>query len=255
MKTTILLAGGLALSLLGTGCATKKYVAKSIAPVEQRVTATEGKNGEQDQKITANAQQIESVDKDLSRTKERLTDAESKVTAAAAAAQAADAKAVAADNKAQGAQQAVVEARTAAQQGLVTLSRNVDGSLKFKELKSGTILFGLDRRTLDDAAKATLDDLARSVSGQDRYVIEIQGYADKTGATAYNEALSQDRAQAAARYLANEHNVPLRAITVLGSGEAAGEQKTREERKQARKVDVRIFVPEVASVSTTTARN
>src|ERR1700682_4508182 len=91
MKTTMI-AAGLALSLLGTGCATKKYVAKSIAPVEQRVTGVEGKNTEQDTKITANATQIDSVDKDLSRTKERLTDTDAKVSAAAAAAAAGGAK-------------------------------------------------------------------------------------------------------------------------------------------------------------------
>ena len=55
MKTSILIAGSLALSLLGTGCATKKYVAKSIAPVEQRVSTAEAKNTEQDTKIAANA--------------------------------------------------------------------------------------------------------------------------------------------------------------------------------------------------------
>jgi len=88
MKTSFLIAGGLALSLLGTGCATKKYVAKSIAPVEQRVASTEAKNTDQDTKIAANATQIDGVDKDLSRTKERLNDVDAKAQAAAAAADA-----------------------------------------------------------------------------------------------------------------------------------------------------------------------
>src|SRR5579862_4359885 len=57
MRTSILIAGSVALSLLGTGCATKKYVAKSIAPVEQRVTTAEAKNTEQDTRLTANANQ------------------------------------------------------------------------------------------------------------------------------------------------------------------------------------------------------
>ena len=93
MKTSILIAGGLALSLLGTGCATKKYVANSIAPVEQRVTSAEAKNTDQDTKLAANATQIDAVDKDLSRTKEHLNDVDAKAQAAAAAA---DAKAAAA---------------------------------------------------------------------------------------------------------------------------------------------------------------
>src|SRR6202142_338648 len=93
MKTTIFTAGMLAVSLLATGCATKKYVAKSIAPVEQRVSTAEAKNTEQDTKLAANASQIDAVDKDLSRTKERLTDTDAKAVAAGNAASAADAKA------------------------------------------------------------------------------------------------------------------------------------------------------------------
>jgi len=123
--------------------------------------------------------------------------------------------------------------------------------LKYKELTSGTVLFGLSRKTLDDKAKTSLDDLAKQIGGADRFVIEIQGYTDKTGDLTFNEALSQDRAQSVARYLASEHNVPLRAITVLGQASPLAIRKTRDERAQARKVDVRIYVPETASAATT----
>ena len=68
MKLT-LMTGALALSLVGTGCATKKYVAKTVAPVEQRVTGTETKNGEQDKQIAGQGTQIQELGTDLSRTK------------------------------------------------------------------------------------------------------------------------------------------------------------------------------------------
>lgn len=254
MKTTMFMAAGLVLSLAGTGCATKKYVAKTIAPVEQRVTSTEGKNAEQDQKLTAQSTQIEGIDKDLSRTKERLADVDNKAGAAADAARMANEAAKTADTKAQGAQAAADGAQTTAQrglQGLSVLSRNVEGMLKYKELTSGTVLFGVAKKTLDDKAKSALDDLAKQIAGADRFVVEIQGYTDKTGDAAFNEALSQDRAESVARYLANEHKIPLRAINMLGTGIASGDQKTRDERAQARKVDVRIYVPATASAETT----
>jgi len=254
MKTMTLMATGLVLSLVGTGCATKKYVAKTIAPVEQRVTGTEGKNSEQDQKLVTQGQQIEGVDRDLSRTKEKLADVDNKAGAAGEAARAANDAAKQADSKAQGAQSAAEGAQSTAQKsltGLSVLSRNVEGMLKYKELKSGTVLFGLGRRTLDAKAKAELDELAKSVGTADRFVVEIQGSTDKTGDVAFNEELSQARAAAVARYLATEHNIPLRAITVLGTGIATGDQKTRDERAQARKVDVRIYVPETATAATT----
>jgi outer membrane protein OmpA-like peptidoglycan-associated protein len=246
MKTTILIAGGLALSLSGTGCATKKYVAKSIAPVEQRVTSAEGKNTEQDTKIAANATQIDSVDKDLSRTKERLTDADAKAVAAAAAASAADAKAAAAANAAMTADskgQKGIETGTMAAKSVDTLRDDVRAG-KFKMTKSDTVLFGFNRKTLSDEAKAQLDNFVQSLDGVGRYLVEIQGFTDKTGAAVYNDELSQERAQAVARYLAS-HKVPLRNITMLGSGVAEGEQKTRDERAQGRKVDVRVYVPEI----------
>jgi len=243
MKSTILIASGLALSLLGTGCATKKYVAKSIAPVEQRVTSVEGKNTEQDTKITANATQIEAVDKDLSRTKERLNDVDAKNAAAAAAA---DAKAAAAANAAMQADakgQKGIETGTFAAKSVDTLREDVRNG-KFKMTKSDTVLFGFNRKTLSDEAKAQLDSFLQSLDGLSRYVVEIQGFTDKTGSAVYNDALSQERAEAVARYLAS-HKVPLRNITMLGTGVGEGEQKTRDERAQERKVDVRIFVPEI----------
>jgi outer membrane protein OmpA-like peptidoglycan-associated protein len=246
MRTTILISAGLTISLLGAGCATKKYVAKSIAPVEQRVSSTEAKNTDQDTKLSANAAQIESVDKDLSRTKERLTDTDAKAVAAGVAASAADAKAVAAAQAARDADskgQKGIETGTMAAKSVDTLREDVRNG-KFKMTKSDTVLFGFNRKNLSDEAKAQLDTFVQSLDGLSRYIVEIQGFTDKTGSAVYNDVLSQERAEAVARYLAT-HKVPLRNITMMGTGVAEGEQKTRDERAQGRKVDVRIYVPEI----------
>jgi outer membrane protein OmpA-like peptidoglycan-associated protein len=251
MKSRLYIAGALTLTLFSAGCATKKYVAKTVAPVEARVATAESKNTEQDTKLAAQGTQIEAVDRDLSRTKERLTDTDAKAVAAGTAAkQAADA-AKAADAKAQTAQSTADTAKTTAQSGLHgldQLGKNVDSTLKYKVAKSGVVLFALGQKTLDKDAKAALDDFSTGLPG-DRYVIEIQGFTDKTGDVVSNEALSQGRAETVARYLAAQHNVPLRNITLLGVGVAAGEQKTRDERKQSRKVELKLLTPEVASVS------
>ncbi|MEQ1946065.1 MAG: OmpA family protein [Bryobacteraceae bacterium] len=256
MKTTMLMTAGLILSLAGTGCATKKYVAKTIAPVEQRVTTTEGKNTEQDQKLATQGQQLESVDRDLSRTKEKLSDVDNKAGAAGDAARQANAAAKVADDKALGAQKTAETAQSTAQQGLqgiTTLSRNVEGMLKFKEMTTISVLFSPGAKNLDAKAKGAIDDLAKAIATSERYVVEVQGFTDKTGDVAFNEILSQGRAEAVARYLANEHKVPLRSINMLGTGVASGDQKTRAERADARKVEVRVFVPETPTA--TTAKN
>jgi outer membrane protein OmpA-like peptidoglycan-associated protein len=253
MKSTLFVTGAIALSTFTTGCvATHKYVAKTIAPVEQRVSGTESKNTEQDQKLTTQAGQIEATDRDLSRTKERLTDTDAKAVAAGQSAQRANDAAMAADHKADGAQQAANTAQSSAtkvQGNVDTLGHNVDGLVKYKMSGSGVVLFALGQKTLTADAKSAIDDFYKGADGKGRFVIEVQGFTDKTGDRAMNEALSQERAEAVARYLANEHNVPLHNITLLGSGVATGDQKTREERKQSRKVEVRLLVPEVDSVT------
>jgi len=251
MKTA-LIAGSLVLATLSTGCvATRKYVAKTLAPVEQRIgtdeTKNDTKNTEQDKALTEQKGQIENVDRDLSRTKERLTDAETKITAANSAAAAADAKAVAANS-------AAAAADGKAQTGLdrnTQLTQNVDNFKnaykmdKLKVVKTDSVLFGFNRRNLSDEAKAQLDAVGQSVNGLGKFIIELQGFTDKIGPASYNESLSEDRATAVARYLANQHKVPLHNITLLGSGEAEGDQKTRAEREQSRRVDIRILVPEI----------
>ncbi len=83
MKTTLLTVGALGLSLLGTGCvATHKYVAKTIAPVEQRVSGTEAKNTDQDKELSTHTTEIADLDRDASQTKEKLRDTDAKATEA-----------------------------------------------------------------------------------------------------------------------------------------------------------------------------
>src|SRR5271154_3429538 len=179
MKLTGMMAGALALSLVGTGCATKKYVAKTIAPVEQRVTGTETKNTEQDKAIAAQGTEIQDLDKDLSRTKEKLGDVDTKAIKAAEAARAADQKADGAQQSANGAHQAADGAKTFAEQGLDRLGRTMDAMNRYQMTKSGTILFDVNKDTLTPDAKQKLDEIASQVSGMDRYVIEVQGFTDK----------------------------------------------------------------------------
>lgn len=250
---TLLITSGLLVSLLGTsGCiATRKYVGRTVTtavePVEKRVGVVETKNTDQDKQLVATNTKIEEVDRDLSRTKERLNDTDAKASTAGVAASAADAKATAAAS-------AAGAADSKAQRGVdgnMMTAKNLDGFKdaykmdKLKLLKTDTVLFGVNRRSLSDEAKAQLDAVGKSLGGVGRYVIELQGFTDKTGPASYNESLSQERAVAVARYLANEHKVPLHNISMLGSGEAAGDQKTSAEREQNRKVDIRVFVPEI----------
>jgi OOP family OmpA-OmpF porin len=245
MKAIGMVAGVVALTLVGTGCATKKYVAKTVSPVEQRVTGTEGKNVEQDKQIAAHGQQIEETDRDLSRTKEKLTDTDAKAAQAGQAAAAADQKAGAAQQSADGARQAADGAKSFAEDGINRLGQTMDAMNKYQMVKSETVLFAVNQDKLTTDGKAQLDELSKQVSGLNRYVIEVQGFTDKTGDPIYNDTLSERRAQAVARYLANQYQIPVRNISMLGSGYAqpVADDKTRDGRKQNRRVEIRLWVP------------
>ncbi len=247
MNITTKIATIAALSLLGTGCATKKYVAQTVAPIDARVTGTETKNTEQDKMIADHGKSIEEMDRGLSRTREQLKDTDSKAVAAGEAA-------AKADQKADGAWKAADGAKSLAQQGLdanAQLARTVDAMNKYQVLKSETVLFNFNQAKLTDDAKSQLEELAKSTDGLDRYVIEVQGFTDKTGSITANERLSEMRAQEVARYLANEYKIPVRSISMLGSGYAlpVADDKTRDGRKLNRRVEVRLFVPETATAS------
>jgi outer membrane protein OmpA-like peptidoglycan-associated protein len=247
-----MIAGALGLTMLGTGCATKKYVAKTVAPVESRVGAVETKNSEQDKaladqnkSLADQKKEIDELGTDLSRTKERVTDVDSKATAAGQAAQQANQAAQQANQAAGNAQKTADQAN----QGVDRVERTMNAMNKWDLSTSATILFNFGQSTLSKDAKAQLDEFAMKAAGFQRYQIEVQGFTDKSGSAVYNANLSEARAEAVARYLANEHKIALRSISMLGSGYAlpVADDKTRDGRKQNRRVEVRLFVPEAGS--------
>jgi len=248
------MVGALSLSLAGTGCATKKYVTKTITPVTERVSAVETKNSDQDKQIAAANKEIEEVGSDLTRTKERLTNVDQKADKAQQSADQAGQRADTAQKSADG-------ARTLAQQGndkadsvkkdVDRAVKTFDGLMRYQMAKTETVLFNVNQAKLTAESKAQLDDVVKATQGQDRYVIEVQGFTDKTGTPQINTALSEARAMEVTRYLVNEKQVPIRAISSVGSGYTApvGDDKTRDGRAMNRRVEVRVYVPEVASAS------
>lgn len=76
-------------------------------------------------------------------------------------------------------------------------------------------LFNHDSQGVDN--QGVLNQLAKSVSGTNDIVL-IDAYTDQSGSDAYNQALSQRRAQAIANYMVS-HGVPASHIKAVGHGE------------------------------------
>jgi outer membrane protein OmpA-like peptidoglycan-associated protein len=228
--------GAAALMFLATGCATKKHVRETVAPVEARVSQAEQRNTEQQAAIGE-------LGNSVSRADERAMDAERKATAAGESATRAGESATRAGEAAQVAHNRANEAHGVAESTrarLGQLSENIDN---YKLVTAENVLFGLNRYTLTKEAKQTLDEAVAQLQNAKNYVLEIQGFTDASGDRASNLELSRRRADAVVRYLTVQHNIPLRKLSVLGVGEddPNADNTTRDGRKQARRVEMRVF--------------
>lgn len=235
-KSTAMLSAAAMLLLIGTGCATKKHVRQTVGPVEARVSQTEKRNAEQQAALGE-------LENSVSRADERAMDAERKASAAGQAAQDARGRADQAQGRADSAHTLASSASSLAESTrarLASMSENIDN---YKLVTSENILFGLNKATLTKDAQAQLDQAVGQLQNAKNFVLEIQGFTDATGSVSTNLDLSRRRADAVVRYLTVKHNVPLRKINVLGVGEddPTADNKTREGRKQARRVELRVF--------------
>jgi outer membrane protein OmpA-like peptidoglycan-associated protein len=228
--------------LVGTGCATKKHVRQVVAPVEARVGSVE-------KKTTDQASAIGELENNVSRVDEKLMDADKKAVAAGQAASQAQLRADAAHGRADSAYGRADQANQLAESTRSRLGDVVENIDNYKMVSTEAILFGLNKHTLTKEAQAQLDAAVEKIRGAKNYVLEIQGFTDKTGNASNNLALSQRRADSVVRYLTVQHNVPLRKINVLGIGEddPSADNTTREGRKQARRVDIKVFALELGN--------
>ncbi len=241
MKTSNTLVGFSGLVMLfafsSTGCATKKYVREQTSPIQQRVEDVDKKHSEALASLEGKEQ------KDVSRVEERAMTAENKANDAARAAQQADARAVQAGEVARNA----TDMARDSQGKIGTLTNAFQTMDNFKLISAEDVLFKFNRAELTPDAKAQLDQVIQQTSGMTRYVLEIEGFTDKTGSSDYNLALSRRRADSVVRYLV-DHNVPLRRIHMIGLGEQtamkAQPASTATSRKEQRRVVVKVWVPE-----------
>jgi outer membrane protein OmpA-like peptidoglycan-associated protein len=115
----------------------------------------------------------------------------------------------------------------------------------YKTVAEAVIYYPTGKYALDAPAKADLDKLIALTSSTDGYLIEIAGYASKTGTKAVNQQLSEDRAEAVANYLRNTGNIPMRRIVApagYGSTHPDAENTDPQGRELNRRVDVKLIV-------------
>ncbi|HEX7360683.1 MAG TPA: OmpA family protein [Bryobacteraceae bacterium] len=81
------------------------------------------------------------------------------------------------------------------------------------------VQFHINRATLSSQAKQQLDQIAQETQGQKGYMLQVEGFADRTGPAKFNQRLSQERADAVVRYLEQHGNIPIyRILQPTGMG-------------------------------------
>jgi outer membrane protein OmpA-like peptidoglycan-associated protein/uncharacterized protein YdeI (BOF family) len=188
--------------------------------VESRVTPVEGRVGEAEGRLTAaesNAQRLSGQISELE----------------------------AISNAARGGAKAAQETADAAIAAVNTTNERISALDDYEARKSATVNFKVRSSKLSPESMQMLDAIAQQAKTERGFVIEVAGHASSDGDVALNRRLSQERADAVVRYLAETHNIPLRRIiTPFGYGEAqpVADNTTLEGRQQNRRVDVRILV-------------
>jgi outer membrane protein OmpA-like peptidoglycan-associated protein len=222
-----------------TGCATKKHVRTTVQPIEQKVATLE-------QKSTENEKELEELDRKASKADETAKAAEQRAQEALRAAAAANEAAKASGEKAEEALLQAAAGKKLAEQGFSRLDiveKQILGIDQYSMTASETVYFDIGKETLSAESKELLDGIAAKMGNLRRYVVEVQGFTDKSGDPKVNLELSRRRAEAVVRYLTVEHNVPMHRVSVLGMGAESpvADNKSRQGRKQNRRVEVRVY--------------
>ncbi|MFN0184312.1 MAG: OmpA family protein [Aquabacterium sp.] len=84
---------------------------------------------------------------------------------------------------------------------------------------SAESLFGFDESALRPEGKAALDAFSRDLAGSQYDRVSVEGHTDRIGTTAYNQKLSEQRAEVVKSYLVAGGRIDAGKVSAMGKGE------------------------------------
>lgn len=129
-------------------------------------------------------------------------------------------------------------------------NNRINGLDDYDIVRTIPVLFKVGNSTIDAAAKQTIDEAAawakseKAKGNTSGWLVQVVGFADTTGKTAKNRALSERRAQSVIQYLVGVHSLDLRRLVQpFGYGETkpAADNSTAEGRAKNRRVEIIIL--------------
>ena len=105
------------------------------------------------------------------------------------------------------------------------------------------VLFDTGKSALKSSAKTELAQVVTLLQAYPTNPLRISGHTDSTGADAYNQTLSEQRAQSVADYLQSSGGIPQSHFRVVGWGKRrpVATNSTAEGRQQNRRVEIDIL--------------
>jgi OOP family OmpA-OmpF porin len=100
-------------------------------------------------------------------------------------------------------------------------------------------LFDFDKSVVRPDGKKAIDEALGKLGGMDLEMVIATGHTDSVGTDAYNQKLSERRAEAVKAYLVSK-GIPSSKVTTIGKGETqpVATNKTKEGRQKNRRVDI-----------------
>ncbi|MGD1071824.1 MAG: OmpA family protein [Bryobacteraceae bacterium] len=232
MKQSIPIAFAMMGTLLGWGCATKKYVQQTVNPVSGKLDQVARQTNQQGEKLNQTSQSLD-------QTRQAQEKDETELSATKERAMTADNKAEEAMNQADQANQKADKLGT----DLGDLRNTVANLDDYKQVNQTTVNFRFDSDRLSAGAKQQLDQMVANQNQYKRYFIAVEGFTDAIGGAGYNAALSRRRADAVVEYLVAQHNIPIYRVHMVGLGKEkpVDEARTSAARAKNRRVEVSLF--------------
>ncbi len=181
--------------------------------------------------LTPTTQHLEMTDKQVDTNKQDIQDNKQQIQST--------------EQQTQSNQQQIQSAQKREQTDASALGKRFDELADYDVKNGATVHFSVNSARLSLQAKSDLQAVAASASNTKGYLIQVAGYADSSGSAAWNQELSDRRAEAVVNYLQQECNVNVSRVlapAAMGVSQPVASNKTAEGRQENRRVDVKVLV-------------